>query len=191
MSIRDNRPYNEARWKANQHWEMAGEARQDGDTTDEKYHTTKAREYDRLADEEEREVDPIDIIMEGGVIQEVLNIPKGMSVRVIDYDTDGADPLDLSVSPYDEKNKCYISEWPLTERITNMSKTNEEVMSDPEVKEAIERLKKRYPTEDDLPNGEDVGVWVNPDTMAIFVCGTDDRLRGCRLVYSVADGELM
>ncbi len=57
-------------------------------------------------------MDPIDIIIEGGVVQEVLNIPKGMSVRVIDYDTEGGDGEDLSVSPYDEKNKCYITEWP-------------------------------------------------------------------------------
>lgn len=39
--------------KADQEWEMAGLARQDGDTADEKRHTELAREYERLAREEE------------------------------------------------------------------------------------------------------------------------------------------
>lgn len=34
------------RRKADQHWEMAGLARQDGDSKDEERHTKLAREYD-------------------------------------------------------------------------------------------------------------------------------------------------
>ena len=37
--------------KANQHWDMAGLARQDGDKADEKRQTDLAREHDRLARE--------------------------------------------------------------------------------------------------------------------------------------------
>jgi hypothetical protein len=51
MSIRDARPYNDYRRKANQHWELAGQARQDGDKVAEKEHTEKALEYDRQANE--------------------------------------------------------------------------------------------------------------------------------------------
>lgn len=56
-------------------------------------------------------MDPIDIIIEGGVVQGVLNIPKGMSVRIIDYDTETADEDSLSVSPYGGA-ACFITEWP-------------------------------------------------------------------------------
>jgi hypothetical protein len=35
--------------KANQHWEMAGLARQDGDTKDAERHTKLAREWDEKA----------------------------------------------------------------------------------------------------------------------------------------------
>lgn len=41
------------RIKADQEWEMAGLARQDGDHAAEKEHTRKAREYDAMALEEE------------------------------------------------------------------------------------------------------------------------------------------
>jgi hypothetical protein len=39
------------RRKADQHWEMAGLARQDGDHKDEQKHTKLAREFDALAKE--------------------------------------------------------------------------------------------------------------------------------------------
>lgn len=41
----------ELRRKADQHWEMAGLARQDNDQADADRHTAKAREYDRQAKE--------------------------------------------------------------------------------------------------------------------------------------------
>jgi hypothetical protein len=37
--------------KSNQHWEMAGLARQDGDTKDELRHTKLARDYQKQAKE--------------------------------------------------------------------------------------------------------------------------------------------
>jgi hypothetical protein len=39
----------DCRRKADQHWDMAGLARQDGDKTDEQKHTDKAREWDQRA----------------------------------------------------------------------------------------------------------------------------------------------
>jgi len=48
---RDNAEYQRLMRKANQHWEMAGLARQDGDTMDAKNHMDQAREYERRAKE--------------------------------------------------------------------------------------------------------------------------------------------
>ena len=65
----------------------------------------------------------------------------------------------------------------------------EELRQLPEVKEAIERVKKRY-NPDDLSADEDMGIWVNTETQAIFTSEANDPIRGCVLVYSVIDGEL-
>jgi hypothetical protein len=43
--------YTRARRKADQHWDMAGLARQDGDKKDAERHTALAREYEQLARE--------------------------------------------------------------------------------------------------------------------------------------------
>jgi hypothetical protein len=39
----------QCKWNANQHWEMAGLARQDGDTADADRHTRDARLWDQRA----------------------------------------------------------------------------------------------------------------------------------------------
>lgn len=49
MSYKNSVAY--LRMKADQHWDMAGLARQDGDHADEKRHTDKAREYEQMARE--------------------------------------------------------------------------------------------------------------------------------------------
>ncbi len=46
-----NDTYEKCRMKANQEWEMAGLARQDGDKADCARHTEKAREWDAKAQE--------------------------------------------------------------------------------------------------------------------------------------------
>ena len=57
MTIRNKTPEGaNASWeyhrrKADQHWDMAGLARQDGDRTDAERHTSKAREHEALARE--------------------------------------------------------------------------------------------------------------------------------------------
>lgn len=52
MAIRDARPHNDYRRKENQHWEMAGLARQDGDKAEEERHMKLARHYEALANEQ-------------------------------------------------------------------------------------------------------------------------------------------
>lgn len=54
MSIRNSQNGFPSRFriKADQHWEMAGLARQDGDLADSARHTEQAREYERLAAED-------------------------------------------------------------------------------------------------------------------------------------------
>ncbi len=60
----------------------------------------------------------------------------------------------------------------------------------PEVKQAIERLNKRFPNPDEMSVDEDMGIWVNPDSHSIFTAETNDAIQGCVLVYSLMDGEL-
>lgn len=51
------------------------------------------------------------ITVEGGVIQEIYNIPRDTKVIVVDYDVDGISEEDLVVSPYDSAHKCVLSCW--------------------------------------------------------------------------------
>lgn len=70
----------------------------------------------------------IDVIVEGGVVQEVLGIPKDTIVRVIDYDTDGAADNETSLItwPYGESTKperAVVSTWehdPESTRVTRI-----------------------------------------------------------------------
>jgi hypothetical protein len=51
MEIKLGKSSDYYRMKSDQEWEMAGLARQDGDTVDEARHTAAAREFARLARE--------------------------------------------------------------------------------------------------------------------------------------------
>jgi hypothetical protein len=51
----------------------------------------------------------ITITVEGGVVQSVEGIPRGVTVRVLDFDTDGADDDSLTALPNGEK--ASVSEW--------------------------------------------------------------------------------
>ncbi len=51
----------------------------------------------------------ITITVEGGVVQAVEGIPAGVTVRVLDFDTDGADEESLTALPNGEK--ASVSEW--------------------------------------------------------------------------------
>jgi hypothetical protein len=50
------------------------------------------------------------VIMEGGLVREIVNLPPNINVTVIDYDTEGADKEDLQISPVDGE-LCVISTW--------------------------------------------------------------------------------
>jgi len=52
----------------------------------------------------------IRILVEGGVVHEVLHVPPDIQVTILDYDTEGADEESLGISPVDGK-LCAISRY--------------------------------------------------------------------------------
>jgi hypothetical protein len=52
----------------------------------------------------------IRILVEGGVVHEVLNVPPDMQVTILDYDTQGVEKQDLEISPLDGK-LCAVSRF--------------------------------------------------------------------------------
>jgi hypothetical protein len=51
----------------------------------------------------------ITVTVEGGLIQEIENIPPGISVLVMDFDTDGTDEDEVTKTT--EGDLCVVSEW--------------------------------------------------------------------------------
>jgi len=50
------------------------------------------------------------VILEGGLVREIVNLPPNINVTVLDYDTEGADKEDLQISPVDGE-LCVINKW--------------------------------------------------------------------------------
>jgi hypothetical protein len=50
------------------------------------------------------------IVMEGGLVHEVVNLPLHINVTVIDYDTEGVEKERLEISPVDGE-LCTINKW--------------------------------------------------------------------------------
>lgn len=50
------------------------------------------------------------ILIEGGVVHEVVNLPPNINVVVIDYDTEGVEKERLEISPVDGE-LCVINRW--------------------------------------------------------------------------------
>jgi hypothetical protein len=50
------------------------------------------------------------VIMEGGVVHEIVNLPSNINVTVIDYDTEGVEKERLEISPIDG-DLCVINKW--------------------------------------------------------------------------------
>jgi hypothetical protein len=50
------------------------------------------------------------ILIEGGVVHEVVNLPSNINVVVIDYDTEGIEKERLEISPVDGE-LCVINRW--------------------------------------------------------------------------------
>jgi hypothetical protein len=53
----------------------------------------------------------IDIVLQNGYIYDIVDIPKGTTIRVFDYDTDGIDADQLRNSPYDEGKQAVLTYW--------------------------------------------------------------------------------
>lgn len=50
------------------------------------------------------------ILIEGGVVHEVVNLPPNINVTVIDYDTEGVERERLEISPVDGE-LCVVNKW--------------------------------------------------------------------------------
>ena len=50
------------------------------------------------------------VVMEGGVVHEIVNLPPNINVTVIDYDTEGVEKERLEISPVDGE-LCVINKW--------------------------------------------------------------------------------
>jgi hypothetical protein len=50
------------------------------------------------------------VIMEGGLVHEIINLPPNINVTVIDYDTEGVENERLEISPVDGE-LCVINKW--------------------------------------------------------------------------------
>jgi hypothetical protein len=50
------------------------------------------------------------VIMEGGLVHEVVNLPPSINVTVVDYDTEGVENERLEISPVDGE-LCVINRW--------------------------------------------------------------------------------
>ena len=55
---------------------------------------------------------PVEIflIMEGGVIHEIVDLPDNIHVTLVDYDTEGVEKERLEISPVDGE-LCVITKW--------------------------------------------------------------------------------
>lgn len=50
------------------------------------------------------------VVMEGGVVHEIVKLPDHIRVTVIDYDTEGVEKERLEISPVDGE-LCVITKW--------------------------------------------------------------------------------
>ena len=50
------------------------------------------------------------VIVNGGLVQEIVNLPPNLNVTVLDYDTEGVANEELEISPVDGE-LCVINKW--------------------------------------------------------------------------------
>ena len=50
------------------------------------------------------------VILEGGLVHEITNLPPNINVTVVDYDTEGVENERLQISPVDGE-LCVINRW--------------------------------------------------------------------------------
>ena len=60
----------------------------------------------------ERITKPIEIfvVMDGGLIHEIADLPESVKITVLDYDTEGVEKERLEISPLDGE-LCTINSW--------------------------------------------------------------------------------
>ena len=50
------------------------------------------------------------VVMEGGVVHEIVDLPENINVTVVDYDTEDVEKERLEISPVDGE-LCVITKW--------------------------------------------------------------------------------
>jgi hypothetical protein len=50
------------------------------------------------------------VVLEGGVVHEIVNLPENINVTVLDYDTEGVEKERIEISPVDGE-LCVITKW--------------------------------------------------------------------------------
>ena len=50
------------------------------------------------------------VVLEGGVVHEIVGLPENINVTVIDYDTEGVEKERIGISPVDGE-LCLINNW--------------------------------------------------------------------------------
>jgi hypothetical protein len=67
----------------------------------------KRRLVQKIVKSRQRE---IFVILDRGLVQEVIDVPPNTIVTVLDYDTEGIAPEDLKISPVNGE-LCLIDQW--------------------------------------------------------------------------------
>jgi hypothetical protein len=67
----------------------------------------KRRSFEKARKARQRE---IFVIIEAGMVHQIINLPPNLHVTVIDYDVESIDDGRLEISPVDGE-LCFISKW--------------------------------------------------------------------------------
>jgi hypothetical protein len=67
----------------------------------------KRRLVEKVTGSKKRE---IFVILDGGLVHEIINLPPNISVTILDYDTEGVENERLEISPVDGE-LCVINKW--------------------------------------------------------------------------------
>ena len=54
---------------------------------------------------------PVTVIVSGGVVQDILHIPMGVTIRVQDYDVEGLTVAEAQLQHDEDGAPCYVSLW--------------------------------------------------------------------------------
>ena len=54
---------------------------------------------------------PVTVVVSGGVVQDILHIPEGMTIRVQDYDVEGLTVEEAQLQHDKDGTPCFVSLW--------------------------------------------------------------------------------